>query len=92
MYVPGHDLPWLQVLPVKPGWHLHLLGPTHSPCLQPGWHSAIVEGFKEEEERDEHSYQITATKHLIPLIVDLAVNNLVDQTLNIRKDSVITTD
>lgn len=33
-------LPWLQVFPVYPGWHLHLFGPTHSPCLHPGWHIA----------------------------------------------------
>lgn len=31
---------------MKPGWHLHLLGPTQSPCLQAGWHTAV---FREEE-------------------------------------------
>lgn len=33
-------LPWLHVFPVYPGKHLHLLGPTHSPCLQPCSHWA----------------------------------------------------
>lgn len=33
-------LPWLHVFPVYPGKHLHLLGPTHSPCLQPCAHWA----------------------------------------------------
>lgn len=32
--------PWLHVLPVYPGKHLHLLGPTHSPCLHPNSHWA----------------------------------------------------
>lgn len=34
-----------------------------------------------EGEGDQHSYQIKVTKHLIPLILDLAVNNLVYHTL-----------
>lgn len=38
-------LPWLQVFPVYPGWHLHLFGPTHSPCLHPGWHIAANRGI-----------------------------------------------
>lgn len=38
-------LPWLQVFPVYPGWHLHLFGPTHSPCLHPGWHTAANRGI-----------------------------------------------
>lgn len=46
---PSENSPWLQVLPVKPGWHLHLLGPTHSPCLQLGWHTAVQKGFREEK-------------------------------------------
>lgn len=28
-----------------PGWHLHLFGPTHSPCLHPGWHIAANRGI-----------------------------------------------
>lgn len=38
-------LPWLQVFPVYPGWHLHLFGPMHSPCLHPGWHIAANRGI-----------------------------------------------
>lgn len=85
LQVPGESSPWLQVFPVKPGWHLHLLGPTQSPCLQPGWHTAVQGGFKEEE-TDQRStladylYQIRMTKHLILQLLDfhnpLAVNYL----------------
>lgn len=32
--------PWLHVFPEYPGKHLHLLGPTHSPCLHPCSHWA----------------------------------------------------
>lgn len=32
--------PWLHVFPEYPGKHLHLLGPTHSPCLHPRSHWA----------------------------------------------------
>lgn len=78
---PGESLPWLQVLPVKPGWHLHLFGPTHSPCLQPGWHRAIQGGFKEEEKDQcgvlvDYLYEIRVTKHLIQPLLDLAINDL----------------
>lgn len=76
---PGKGLPWLQVFPVKPGWHLHLSGPTHSPCLQPGWHRAIQGGFKQEERDqrgvlEDYLYNIKTTKHLIQQLLDSAIH------------------